>query len=226
MVTSDNPSPEVAEYVAGILATASKATIQRLIYGNFEYDDIQGALWNWTMLEPIQVRAVPAGVSLRRTVVAIDPATTSTASSDETGIVVVALGSDELIYVLKDSSGVYSPLSWAGAGVRLYHQHEADRIVAEKNQGGDMVETLIRQVDRSVSYRGVTATKGKYTRAEPVAALYEQARVRHLPGLEALETQMTTWSAGTGEKSPDRIDALVWGITELALNRTYTVEAL
>jgi hypothetical protein len=223
---SDNPSPEVPDYVAGILATASKATIQRLIHGNFEYDDVKGALWNWLMLEPIQVRQLPAGVSLRRTVVAIDPATTSTGESDETGIVVVALGSDNLIYVLEDGSGVYSPLSWAGTGVRLYHKHQADRLVAEKNQGGDMVETTIRQVDRSISYKGVTATKGKYTRAEPVAALYEQARVRHLPGLETLESQMTTWSAGTGEKSPDRIDALVWGITELALAPTYVAKLL
>jgi hypothetical protein len=223
---SDNPSPEVPEYIAGILATASKSTIQRLIHGNFEYDDVQGALWNWTMLEPIQIDRIPLGVSLRRTVVAIDPSTTSTSSSDETGIVVVALGSDNLIYVLEDVSGIYSPLTWAGAGVRTYHKHNADRLVAEVNQGGDMVETTIRQVDPSVSYKGVHATKGKYTRAEPVAALYEQARVRHLPGLEKLETQMTTWSAGTGEKSPDRIDALVWGITELALAPTYTAQLL
>lgn len=214
----DNPSPEVPEYIAGILATASKATIQRLIHGNFEYDDVKGALWNWLMLEPIQIPALPKGVTLRRTVVAIDPATTSNADSDETGIIVVALGSDDIIYVLEDNSGIYSPLTWAGVGVRSYHKHEADRLVAEKNQGGDMVETTIRQVDKSVSYKGVTATKGKYTRAEPVAALYEQARVRHLPGLDILESQMTGWSAGTGEKSPDRIDALVWGITELALS--------
>lgn len=214
---SDNPSPEVPDYVAGILATASKATIQRLIHGNFEYDDVKGALWNWSMLEPIQVRQIPPGVTLRRVVIAIDPATTATGDSDETGIIAVGLGSDKLIYVLEDGSGVYSPLAWAGTGVRLYHKHKADRLVAEKNQGGDMVETTIRQVDRSVSYKGVTATRGKYTRAEPVAALYEQARVRHLPGLEVLESQMTSWSAGTGQKSPDRIDALVWGITELAL---------
>ena len=89
-----------------------------------------------------------------------------------------------------------------------------------------MVEATIRQVDSSVSYKGVWATKGKYLRAEPVAALYEQARVRHLPGLEKLESEMTTWSAGSGQKSPNRIDALVHGITELALAPTYTAQLL
>ena len=192
-------------------------------------DDTPGALWTWAMLTPIQVPEPPA---LRRIVVAVDPAVTSNANSDETGIVVVGIGGptavfpDGLVYVLEDASGVYSPLQWAETAVRLYKKYNADKVIAEVNNGGDLVEVNLRQVDRSISYRGVHATKGKYTRAEPVAALYEQARIRHLPGLEALETQMTTWSAGTGEKSPDRIDALVWGITELALAPTYTAQAL
>lgn len=180
-------------------------------------DDTPGALWSWKMLEPIYVRQVPDSVTLRRTVVAVDPAVTSNADSDETGLLVVGLGSDNLLYVLADESGVYSPLQWAEATARLYHKYNADRVIAEVNNGGDLVEVNLRQVDRTISYRSVRAAKGKHARAEPVAALYEQARVRHLPGLQQLETQMTTWSAGTGEKSPDRIDALVWGITELAL---------
>jgi hypothetical protein len=223
---ADNPSPEVHDYVAGILATASKATIQRLIHGNFEYDDVKGALWRWDMLEPIQVRKVPDNVVMRRTVVAVDPAVSSKVSSDETGIVVVGLGSDGLLYVLEDATGIYTPLQWATKVSFLYAKWEADRVIAEVNNGGDLVEVNVRQVDKNISYKAVHATKGKYTRAEPVAALYEQARVRHLPGLEALETQQTGWSAGEGQASPNNIDALVWGITELALTtKTYEVRS-
>jgi phage terminase large subunit-like protein len=183
-------------------------------------DDTPGALWNWVMLTPIQVPVAPA---LRRIVVAVDPAVTSNANSDQTGLVVVGISGpqvgfpDGLLYVLEDASGIYTPLQWAEHAVRLFKKYNADKVIAEVNNGGDLVEVNIRQVDRSVPYKAVHASKGKYTRAEPVSALYEQARVRHLPGLNDLETQMTTWSAGTGEKSPDRIDALVWGITELAL---------
>lgn len=186
-------------------------------------DDTPGALWNWALLTPIQVPTAPA---LRRIVVAVDPAVTSNASSDQTGLVVVGISGpqagfpDGLLYVLEDASGIYTPLQWAEHAARLYKKYNADKVVAEVNNGGDLVEVNMRQVDRTISYKGVYAAKGKYTRAEPVSALYEQARVRHLPGLNDLETQMTTWSAGTGEKSPDRIDALVWGITELALTDT------
>lgn len=183
-------------------------------------DDTPGALWTFAMLDPIHVRRVPENVTLRRTVVAVDPAVTSNADSDETGIVVLGLGSDNLCYVLEDVSGIYTPLQWATQAASAYHKHQCDRVVAEVNNGGDLVEVNLRQVDKTISYRAVRASKGKYTRAEPVAALYEQARVRHLPGLTDLETQMTTWSAGTGEKSPDRIDALVWGITDLMLTTT------
>lgn len=189
-------------------------------------DDTPGALWTWALLTPIQVREVPPGVTLRRVVVAVDPAVTSNPDSDQTGIVVVALGSNGLLYVLEDATAIYTPLQWARTVAHLYHKHNADRVVAEVNNGGDLVETTLRQVDKNISYKGVWAAKGKYTRAEPVSALYEQGRVRHLPKLEALETQQTTWSAGTGEPSPNNIDALVWGITELALNTTVVVEAL
>jgi phage terminase large subunit-like protein len=189
-------------------------------------DDTPGALWTWLMLTPIQVKAVPAGVVLLRTVVAVDPAVTSNPDSDKTGIVVVALGSDGLLYVLADATGIYTPLQWATVVVKLYHKYQADRVVAEVNNGGDLVEVNVRQVDKNISYRGVWASKGKWTRAEPVAALYEQARVRHLPDLKELEEQQTTWSAGTGQPSPNNVDALVWGITDLALVTTHVAEAL
>lgn len=190
---------------------------------------VRGALWTWAMLNPIHVSEVPP---LRRIVVAIDPAVTADEDSDETGIVVVGLGfptpghPEGLVYVLEDASGIYTPLEWATVADRLYQKWEADCIVAEVNNGGDLVEVNVRQVNKNARYRGVRASRGKVTRAEPVVALYEKARVRHRKGLDDLETQMTMWSAGTGQKSPDKIDAVVWGITELALAPAYVAEAL
>lgn len=192
-------------------------------------DDTPGALWTWAMLTPIQRPAAPA---LRRIVVAVDPAVTSNKDSDETGLVVAGITGplpgfpEGMVYILEDCSGIYSPLQWAERAAGLYKKYNADKVIAEVNNGGDLVEVNLRQVDRTISYKGVYAAKGKYTRAEPVAALYEQARIYHLPGLGDLETQMTTWSAGTGEKSPDRIDALVWAVTELALVPRKIIQSL
>jgi phage terminase large subunit-like protein len=193
---------------------------------------VRGALWNWAMLNPIRVSDEELPDRFRRIVVAIDPAVTADATSDETGIVVVAITfplpawPDGLVYVLEDASGIYTPLEWATVADRLYRKYEADCIVAEVNNGGDLVEVNIRQVNKTARYRGVRASRGKVARAEPVVALYEKSRVRHRKGLAKLEAQQTTWSAGTGEKSPDSIDAVVWGITELALAPTYVAEAL
>ena len=158
---------------------------------------------------------------MRRVVVAIDPAVTANKNSDETGIIVVGLGMDNEAYVLDDLSGTYSPNEWGMRAVALYAKHKADRVVAEVNQGGDMVETILRGIDRNISYRSVHATKGKFTRAEPVAALYEQGRVHHVGVLPQLETQMVSWSPQQ-QKSPDRIDALVWGVTDLMLTGSDT----
>jgi phage terminase large subunit-like protein len=125
---------------------------------------------------------------------------------------------DKLGYVLEDLSGFYSPNTWGDKVCYAYHKWKADRVVAEVNQGGDMVATIIRGIDPNISYKGVHATKGKRTRAEPVAALYEQSRVKHFGSHAGLETQMTAWDARS-EKSPDRVDAMVWGMTELMLKR-------
>lgn len=181
---------------------------------------VKGALWNWGMLNPIRVDDddLPPPEEFTRVVVSIDPAVTANADSDESGIIIVALHKSGLLYVLEDPSGVYTPLQWATVANNYFVKYNADCFVAEVNNGGDLVEVNLRQVNKTARYRGVRASRGKVARAEPVVALYEQARVRHRKGLETLETQMTNWSAGTGEKSPDRIDALVWGITELALS--------
>ena len=176
-------------------------------------DDVPGALWSRTMIEDALVRSTPPAMA--RVVVAIDPAVTSGEASDETGIIVAGVTEDGTGYVLDDLSGRYTPDAWARRAVEAYRRHRADRIVAEANNGGDLVETVIRTLGQDVSYRSVRASRGKYTRAEPVAALYEQGRVRHAVGLDRLEDQMATWVPGAS--SPDRLDALVWAITDLML---------
>ena len=169
------------------------------------------------MLDGIRVEAAP---EMDRIVVGVDPAVTSGGAADETGIVVVGVvtkGSpaDWRAFVLEDASvAAASPSQWARAVADAYERWNADRVVAEGNQGGDMIEAVLRQVAPNVSYRKVNARKGKAARAEPVAALYEQGRVRHVRGLGALEDQMCRMTVGgfRGTGSPDRVDALVWAI--------------
>lgn len=195
---------------------------------------VKGALWTRAMLNPIQVAAedLPPPEQFKRIVVAIDPAVTSKPESDETGIVVVGLTfplpgwPEGLLYVLHDATGIYTPLRWATIAHNLYTQYEADCIVAEVNNGGDLVEVNLRQVSKTARYRDVRASRGKVTRAEPVVALYEKGRVRHKAGLEALETQQTTWNAQAGDDSPNNIDAMVWGVSELVLAPIHTARLL
>jgi len=179
-------------------------------------DDVPGALWTRAMLEDAQhTGPVP---DLVRVVVAIDPAVTSGEDSDETGIIVAGLDTDGHAYVLADRTCRMSPDGWARRAVTAFDEFEADRIVAEVNNGGDLVEATIRTVRRDVPYLKVHASRGKRIRAEPIAALYEQGRVRHAPGLTALEDQMLTFLPEGNEGSPDRVDALVWALTELIPN--------
>lgn len=180
--------------------------------------EVEGALWKRATLDLHRVRA-DALPEMKRIVVAIDPASTSKESSDETGIIVAGLGVDNQGYILADLSGRYTPHEWATKAVNAYHTFEADRIVAETNQGGEMVEFTIRSVDSKVAYKTVVATKGKRTRAEPVAALDEQGRIHHVGRFEKLEDQLTSWDASGNDESPDRLDARVWAIYELMLGR-------
>ncbi|MEB8388636.1 terminase family protein [Rhodobacteraceae bacterium KMM 6894] len=184
--------------------------------------DADGALWTSEGLEALRVDVPPA---LDRIVVAVDPPVTGGKNSDECGIVVVGactLGpvQDWRAYVLADASvGAASPMAWASAAVRAMEAWGAERLVAEVNQGGEMVAEVIRQVDPLVPIKTVHATRGKVARAEPVAALYEQGRVHHLRGLGALEDQMCamTTRGFEGKGSPDRVDALVWALHELMI---------
>jgi phage terminase large subunit-like protein len=184
--------------------------------------EAEGALWSWAGLDA--ARAPRA--ELDRIVVAVDPPVSSGEGADECGIIVagaVQSGSprDWRAQVIADGSlkGA-SPQAWAERAVRLFHAHGADRLVAEVNQGGELVASLIRGVDPMVPFRGVRASKGKAVRAEPVAALYEQGRVTHAGAFGALEAQMTqmTTSGFAGKGSPDRVDALVWAITDLMID--------
>jgi predicted phage terminase large subunit-like protein len=152
---------------------------------------------------------------LARIVVAIDPAVTYNSGSDETGIVVVGKDANGYAFVLGDASGRYHPNVWGKLAVEKFYQSGADRIVAEVNQGGDLVGEVIRSFDKNVPYTAVRASRGKFTRAEPIAALYEQGLVFHTSVFPELEQQMCNFIPGGSRKSPDRVDALVWGITEL-----------
>lgn len=185
-------------------------------------DDTPGALWTRSMLEQAYVDQAP---ELVRVVVAIDPAATAHEESDETGIVVAGRGADGHAYVLADRSCRMSPDGWARRAVAAFDEHQADRIVAEVNNGGDMVEAVVRTVRAGVPYRKVHATRGKRLRAEPVAALYEQGRVHHVGRLPELEDQLTSWTP-EDSGSPDRLDALVWAITELGLARPVAARAV
>ena len=177
-------------------------------------DELEGALWSYGMIEAARIHEdkVP---NFKRIVVAIDPSVTNTEDSDETGIVVAAIGEDNKYYVLEDASLRGSPDTWARRAVDLYYKHGADRIIAEVNNGGDLVERLIKTVDRQVPYKKVHASRGKMIRAEPIAALYEQRKVFHVGEFKELEDQMISYVAG-GRKSPDRLDALVWALTEIS----------
>jgi phage terminase large subunit-like protein len=178
-------------------------------------DDNPDALFKLTDIDEARVTKLPP---LVRIVVAMDPATTSSDDSDEWGI--IAAGQDGRdpahFYILVDDSGIYTPDEAAKVAVRLYHRLNADRLVGEANNGGDMIEALVRHQDGNIAYKKVTASRGKVVRAEPVSALYEQRRVHHNGMFAKLEDQATNWNPKIDKDSPDRMDAMVWAMTELA----------
>lgn len=178
-------------------------------------DDVEGALWNYDQMDECRITEGDMP-DLERIVVAVDPAVTNGDTSDETGVVVAGRCAQGRFYVLSDRSLKASPDGWMRAVVDAYYEYQADKIIAEVNNGGDLVERVLRTIDTSVPYKKVTATRGKMVRAEPIAALYEQKRVSHVGNFDILENQMCEYN-GEG-KSPDRMDALVWALTELSLS--------
>lgn len=176
-----------------------------------DVDEIPGALWSRKLIEETRVEAPPAG-GYRRCVVGVDPSGSNT-SDTETGIVAVGEGLDGHIYIFRDDSRPGTPQAWAGASVACYSETMADVIVGEQNFGGAMVEATIRAIDPNVSYKNVTASRSKVVRAQPVVALFEQGRAHIVGDLSQLEEQMVSYLPG--DKSPDRMDACVWAVTEL-----------
>ncbi|MFH1183938.1 MAG: terminase family protein [Chloroflexota bacterium] len=178
-------------------------------------EDAPGALWKRDWLDAGRVTALPP---LQRIVVGVDPSATK--GGDEAGIVVAGvgyIGKIAHLYVLEDKSLQASPDVWAKAVVSAYNVHAANRVIAETNNGGEMVELVIRQVNPSVAYKAVHASRGKQARAEPIAQLYEQGRAHHVGMFAQLEDECCQWEVGTGQPSPNRLDALVWAATELML---------
>ncbi len=226
-VTTHAPTESNRAYLAASFLDEVRARYAGSRLGRQELDgqlleDAEGALWTLAGLEAARLSAVPP---LDRIVVAVDPPVTGRADSDECGILVVGAATqgppqDWRAVVLEDASvAAASPNVWAEAAIAAMERHGAERLVAEVNQGGDLVESVIRQIDPMVPFRAVRARKGKAARAEPAAALYEQGRVKHLPGLAALEDQMCrmTVQGFQGGGSPDRVDALVWALHALMI---------
>jgi predicted phage terminase large subunit-like protein len=178
-------------------------------------EDVEGALWSLDLLETCRV-AKGSEPLMKRIVVGVDPAVSVSETSDLTGIIVAGLGMDGHGYVLEDLSSKFSPVEWAQKAIAAYKRHKADRIVAEANQGGAMVEATLRAVDRNVPVTLVHATRNKITRAEPISALYEQHRVHHVGGFAELEDELCTFAPGS-VASPDRLDAMVWSLTFLMI---------
>lgn len=182
-------------------------------------DEAAGSLWTRDILEEQTLKAseIPSKEDLNRIVISIDPAITENEESDLTGIIVAGVDVNGNTYILEDHTDQYTPQGWASKAISLYHEWEADRIVAEKNQGGSMVRHTLKTEDETVPVRLVHASKGKMARAEPVSALYEQKKVFHAEGLDKLEDQMVSWEPLGSIGSPDRLDAMVWAVTDLVL---------
>lgn len=180
-------------------------------------DDAVGALWDRELIEANRRTRPPNREEMKRIVVAIDPAVTSGEDADETGIIVAGVTYEGIAHVLADVSGRYKPQEWANKAIAVLSEWDGDRIVAEVNNGGEMVEQTLRTIAPHVPYNAIRAGTSKYTRAEPVSALYEQQRVFHCGNFNALEDQMVSYEQGTTAWSPDRMDAMVYAITELIL---------
>mgnify|MGYP002714061645 CR=1 FL=1 len=220
--TEANRAHLAASFLSEVRARYAGTRLGRQELDGLLVDEAEGALWTAITLDRARLRELPA---LTRVVVAVDPPVTGHGGSDDCGIVVagvVAEGppQDWRAVVIEDASvSAASPDRWARAALAAAERHGAERVVAEVNQGGDLVESLLRSIDPLVPFRAVRASRGKAARAEPVAALYEQGRVRHMPGLDRLEDQMCRMTAQgyEGRGSPDRLDALVWALTELMI---------
>ncbi|MFA6103933.1 MAG: hypothetical protein WC721_17220, partial [Victivallaceae bacterium] len=199
-------------YIEETLAELPERKRERFLDGNW-LDDMEGALWKREMIDRFRVVNAPP---MRRVVVGVDPAMTARPESDETGIIVAGIDAKGEYYVLYDDSRRASPMGWARAVGNVYKDWKADRVVCEANNGGDLVITNLHAVAGDISCKKVTATRGKFTRAEPVSALYEMGKVHHVGRFRQLEDQLCGYNPEMNQSSPDRMDALVWALTELS----------
>ena len=199
-------------YIEETLSGLSRRQRQRFLEGRW-LDETEGALWKHSMIDAYRVNSVPP---LQRVVIGVDPAVSSKSGSDETGIVACGKSADGEYYVLTDASMQGSPLAWAQAVCAVYEKHKADRVIAEANNGGDLIVANLRRAAPEIACKTVHASRGKFTRAEPIAALYEQGKVHHVNVFDELEEQMCSYNPATAKSSPDRMDALVWALTELS----------
>ena len=205
----ENLAPTFAEQVIGRYRGIRLE--RQELFGEY-LEDVEGALWTMAMIDDHRVKQAPP---LVRIVVGVDPAVTSGENADDTGIVVAGKGEDGHGYILFDGTCHEAPLGWAQRAIHCYHLFSADRIVAEVNNGGELVEFTLRSVDPGVPYHHVNASRGKSKRAEPISALYEQGRVHHVGVFAQLEAEMRTYAPDQPDTSPDRMDALVWAMTAL-----------
>lgn len=199
-------------YIENTLANLPAAQRRRFLEGEW-LDESEGALWNRAMIDPYRVADIP---ELERVVIGVDPAVTSGKNSDCTGIVAAGVDREGIIYILADRSCSAPPAEWIGTCIRLYYQLNADMIAVEVNNGGELFAALFAKTDPSVRVKAVRAHRDKFARAEPAAAFYEKKLVRHAGVFPELEEQMCSFKAGSSASSPDRMDALVWAVTELA----------
>jgi phage terminase large subunit-like protein len=216
--SDENRANLAPEYISDVIDPYRGTRLGRQEIEAELLSDVPGALWTRDLIDQHRIRNIDVKINLLvRVVVAIDPAVSHNANSDLTGIVVAALTPGGHVLILQDLSCRKSPSAWAGIAIEAYRRHQADKIVAERNNGGDLVESNIRSVDPNVAYSSVWASRGKYIRAEPVASLYEQGRVHHVGAFTELEDEMCTWTPQGEEPSPNRMDAVVWAVTELLL---------
>jgi len=215
--TLDNASNLNPQYLERVVSKYQGTRLGRQELNGDLLDDNPEALWKRADIDNYRVRTIP---QLSLVVVGVDPAVTSKAGSDDTGIVVAGKGINGHGYILGDYTVHDTPNKWAEAAITAYHKHQANKIIGEVNNGGDLVELNIKTVDPSVRFESVHASRGKATRAEPISALYEQGKVHHFGTFPELEDQMVEWIPGA-DKSPDRIDSLVWSLAALDLSRSY-----
>lgn len=225
MSTRDNRTNLASGFFDRVVSVYENTSLGRQELDGEIIEDRVDALWQREQIERYRCRKHPP---LMRIVIAIDPPVTGKSTSDACGIVVAGKAEDGRAYVLEDRSlAAVSPARWAAMTLQLYQRHDADQVVIETNQGGDMAESVLRSVDETLPIRQVKATRGKWLRAEPVAHLYERGLVSHVGALPELEDEMCDFGLEglSNGRSPDRLDALVWALTDLMLNHHGTPRA-